>query len=515
MTTNNSSRPSLRWWPAVVILVLLAGAQVFVWRFMEAPDNQTRVTVSILASVLTAFLLLLWLMLLSRLPWGTRFKIFGAAVVVLILGVGLFEIEGVSGNLMPILKFRFAGEGDYGGFLAKGDAGVTNPGPDDYPQLYGPRRDGKLPDIALARDWQASPPKELWRHDVGEAWSSFAVVGDAAVTMELRGSEEIVVRYDLETGAQVWTTGYEALFETTIGGNGPRATPTIADGRVYTFGATGVLTCLDLADGEILWQHDVAEATGSGISDWGESSSPLIVGETVVVQAGAAGKSLSAYDRESGELLWTSGEDRGSYGSPILAEVASREQILILNQTSVSGHDPATGETLWSAEWPGEAPKVATPVVLEGDKVLVSAGYGLGSRLYRLVPDGAGGLDAEEIWATPRLKSKFANIVLHEGTIYGLDDGVLVAIDPANGERLWKRGRYGHGQIILVGDLLLIQTEKGAVVLVEATPEEHRELARLEALDDKTWNPPALSGNLLLVRNHREAACYELPLADD
>ena len=150
--------------------------------------------------------------------------------------------------------------------------------------------------------------------------------------------------------------------------------------------------------------------------------------------------------------------------------------------------------------------------MLGDDRVLVSAGYGQGSRMLRLTRTDAG-LAAELLWESRRLKSKFASMVFHDGVVYGLDDGVLVALDPENGERLWKGGRYGHGQLLLVGDLLLVQTEDGPVALVEATSEEHRELTRLDALHSHTWNPPALSGHLLLVRNDREAAVYELPPA--
>ncbi len=195
----------------------------------------------------------------------------------------------------------------------------------------------------------------------------------------------------------------------------------------------------------------------------------------------------------------------------MLATVGGIQQVLIVNRRSIAGHVPESGERLWREAWPHPGDKITPPLVLDDHRLLVSAGYGAGSRLLRLRP-GEPGLVAEELWQSPRLKSKFATMVLHEGTVYGLDDGILTALDPETGERLWKRGRYGHGQIILVGDLLLIQSEKGDVVLVEATPKEHRELSRLAALSGKTWNPPALAGRHLLVRNNREAACYELPV---
>jgi outer membrane protein assembly factor BamB len=186
--------------------------------------------------------------------------------------------------------------------------------------------------------------------------------------------------------------------------------------------------------------------------------------------------------------------------------------VLIVNHTSVVGHLPATGEILLTAEWPNPAggERISMPLLIGEDRLLVSAGYGVGSRLYRLSP-GPGEIVGETLWESLRLKSKFAPMVLHAGVVYGLDDGVLVALDPSTGERYWKRGRYGHGQMILVDDLLLIQAENGDIALVEARSDEHRQLGRLPALSGKTWNPPALSGNLLLVRNNLEAACFELP----
>jgi outer membrane protein assembly factor BamB len=184
--------------------------------------------------------------------------------------------------------------------------------------------------------------------------------------------------------------------------------------------------------------------------------------------------------------------------------------VVIVNGESVAAHDPATGEVLWEQPFPSGQPNVAAPLALPGDRLLVSAGYGIGSKLYQLAASGSG-LQATMTWESPRLKSKFANMVLHGGDVYGLDDGVLTCLDPQNGERRWKGGRYGHGQLLLVGGLLVVQTEEGELVLVDPTPDEHRELTRFAALSGKTWNPPALAGRRLVVRNDREAAAYELP----
>jgi outer membrane protein assembly factor BamB len=266
----------------------------------------------------------------------------------------------------------------------------------------------------------------------------------------------------------------------------------------------------------------------------------------VVVSPGGEGHSLVAHRASDGEPVWAAGDDRPSYGSPSLHVIDGVPQVLTLNGASFAGHDPATGNQLWSHEWPGDQPNVAQPLVLEGNRVLVSSGYGVGAGLFEVRRTGTveESVDAsasadeadeaqpaaeeeaqdeamapasetwtvEEIWRSPRMKAKFTNIVLHDGHLYGLDDGVLACVDPTTGERCWKRGRYGHGQVLLVGDLLLVQTEAGEVILIEPNPEEHRELGRIEALDGKSWNSPALSGPHLLVRNADEAVCYELPL---
>ncbi len=507
-TEKEALRPGVRWWPAVVIVAVCAGLLAYN-ALRDTGHAQSQVIFTFPVLFFGALLLFLWAVLFSRLPGRTRRAVFLAVALVVAAGVSLFRIKGVDGNIVPILGFRWAGERSYGEAAATAAAVGTVPGGADYPQFYGPERTAVVSGPRLARDWEASPPRELWRHDVGEGWSAFAVAGDAAVTQEMRGSDEVVVRYELLTGREVWVHSQHAPFVTTVGGSGPRATPTIAGGRVYALGATGILSSIELLDGRLVWSRNILDDHGAVLQDWGMPSSPLVVGELVVVLLGRGGKSLAAYDRESGEIAWQQGEDQGSYSTPTLATVDGVEQILVVNQQSVAGHDPVSGERLWREPWEEGNEKVTPPLVLGEDRVLVSAGYGLGSRLLAVRRD-AEGFAVEELWSGRRLKSKFASMVARDGIVYGLDDGILTAVEAATGERRWKHGRYGHGQMILVGDLLLIQAEDGDVVLVEARPDEHRELGRLEALGSKTWNPPALAGRYLLVRNNREAVCYEL-----
>ena len=545
------TRPRL--WPALVVLLLGALFTLKTWLTGDA-IRQTRVLSTIATGALVVLALVVWLGFFSRLPRRVRLRAVLCACGLLALVPALVRVRGVTGDLRPILELRWqravpalepmrteeptvAGtppaphaDGPAASPPAPSAAasraprtpvepppppvalGSAEPSPSPaYPQFLGPSRDATLAGPRLARDWTARPPSPLWRQPLGEGWSGFAIADGMAVTQEQRGDFERVVAYELRSGRPLWSHADAARYATVIAGVGPRATPTIAGGRVYTLGATGLLNALELASGRKLWSHDVVRETGAVLPDWGKSSSPLVVDGRVVVPAGGAGRTLVAFEAASGEPAWSAGEGGASYSSATLMTLAGRRQIVVLNAASLSGHDPATGALLWEQPFPSGQPNVAMPAQLGPDRLIASVGYGVGSKAYRVV-ESDGALRATLEWESPRLKSKFANLIVRDGFVYGLDDGVLTCLDPSSGERRWKSGRHGHGQLLLVGGLLLVQTEDGELVLVEPSPDAYRELTRFRALDGKTWNPPALAGALLVVRNDREAAAYELPV---
>ena len=522
---------SVRWWPAAAIVGLGLLWLARVWLLSDG-IRQQKVVQTIATGGLLVILLLLWLLLLSRLP--ARVRLGGLAGFLLLAGLGaaFFRIRGVTGDFVPILAPRFEARPVQTPALAApvseapaqpaaeakapepalAGAVSTPPPAQDYPQFLGPHRNGIVGGPRLARDWSARRPRLLWRQRIGAGWSGFAVSGTWAVTQEQHGDEESVVAYELRTGRVRWRHADRARYNTVIAGEGPRATPTLSGDRVFTLGATGLLNALDLRTGERRWSRDILKDNGAESPGWGKSCSPLALDGLVIVSAGgSAGKSLVAYDRETGEPVWAGGNGRSGYSSPLLAELAGRKQVLIFNEGSVAAHDPATGAVLWEHPWPAQQPNVAQPLPLSADRLLVSSGYGIGSKALQIAQAEDGALVASLVWESPRLKAKFTNLVLYRGYVYGLDDGVLACLDPATGQQRWKAGRYGHGQIVLVGELLLVQTEEGEIVLVEPNPSSLTELARFAALDGKTWNPPALAGSVLLVRNDQEAAAYEMP----
>lgn len=506
----------IRWWPAAIILVAAAGAVIWVWQnYGRQRQDKNLATAQIV--IIALLLLLIWCIFLSRFRRKIRLTVLGSVVGLMVLGIALFRIHGVTGDLVPIVQWRWSRAAWVSPAAQTKPAAAParlNEFTNDYPQFLGPNRNGTVPPLRLARDWQAQPPQRLWLQPVGPGWSGFAVAGSRAITQEQRGENETVDCYDLLTGAPVWTYAYPAHFQSTLAGEGPRATPAVAGNRVYSLGSTGILNCLDLETGKLIWSKDTIQQNHAKVNVWGMSSSPLLVNDLVIVEAGGENnRSLVAYRAASGDFAWGGGNADAGYSSPLLANLAGVRQIVIFNSGAVSAHDPVTGSNLWNYVWPGQQPNVSTPVVLPGDRLLVSSGYGIGSELLQIQTNASGRLRAERVWKSIRLKAKFTDVIYLNGFLYGLDDGIMACLDAATGEQKWKEGRCGHGQEILAGDLLLITAESGEVILLDPNPEALRELTRFPALTGKTWNPPALAGAFLLVRNDKEAACYRLPLA--
>lgn len=382
----------------------------------------------------------------------------------------------------------------------------------DWPGFRGPGRDSLVRGVRIATDWAASPPAELWRRPIGPGWSSFAVHGDVFYTQEQRGEEEIVAAYRVSTGAPVWMHRDAARFWESNGGAGPRGTPTFSNGRLYTFGATGILNVLDAASGRVIWSRNAGTDSGIKVPDWGFSSSPLLIDDLVIVAA--AGK-LVAYDRATGAPRWMGPDGGQGYSSPHLLTIQGVPQILLLDAKGAVSVSPTDGAELWKVvvTSSGMSAPVVQPALTPDGDVLVTAGDISGVHRFA-VANGPGGWSANSRWSSNGLKPYFNDFVVHQGHAFGFDGSFLACIDIADGTRKWKGGRYGNGQLVLLPDqdLLIVITEDGELALVSAASDRFTELARRPAIEGKTWNHPVLAGDTLLVRNGEEMAAFRLAL---
>jgi outer membrane protein assembly factor BamB len=379
----------------------------------------------------------------------------------------------------------------------------------EWPGFRGLHRDGIVTGVRIKTDWVSSPPVELWRRPVGPGWSSFAVRDGLLYTQEQRGDSEVVACYDAATGKPVWNHRDAARFYESNGGAGPRGTPTLHGGRLYAFGATGILNVLEAGNGAVVWTRNAASDTGVKVPGWGFSSSPLVVDDVVIV---AASGRLAAYGLATGALRWLGPEGGGSYSSPHLMTIAGEEQVLLLGAGGATSVAASDGSVLWKHSWPGAS--ILQPALTGDGGVLITTSDmsgGIGVRRLAVV-HGPSGWTAAEVWTSSGLKPYFNDFVVHDGHVFGFDGGILSCIDLHDGKRKWKGGRYGHGQLLLLTeqDLLLVLSEEGELALVAAVPGQFTEIARFPAMEGKTWNHPVLAGNILLVRNGQEMVAFRL-----
>ncbi len=383
----------------------------------------------------------------------------------------------------------------------------------DWPGFRGITRDSVVRAVRIETDWAKSPPVEIWRRKVGPGWSSFAVRGDLVYTQEQRGEDEDVSCYNLTTGEPVWRHQDKARFWESNAGAGPRATPTLSRGRVYTFGATGILNALDARNGSVVWSRNAATDTGAKLPGWGFASSPLVTGEMVIVATSGV---LAAYDRANGKFRWQGPAGGSGYSSPQLSTIDGVAQILLLNTEGAISVAPADGKMLWKHNWAGDG--IVQPAVIAGGNILIGSGSGLATvGMRRLaIARASDEWNVEERWTSNGMKPYFNDFVVHKGHAFGFDGSILACIGLEDGKRKWKGGRYGHGQLILLPeqDLLLVLSEEGELALVKATADQFTELARFKAIEGKTWNHPVLVGDTLLVRNGEEMAAFRLALAN-
>jgi outer membrane protein assembly factor BamB len=450
----------------------------------------------------------------------------GAILLLAAVGFGfsvLLRNDGMSGEYQLTLHWRWAPSAEDRLLAARtsdsltakpksAEMNLTNP---EWPGFRGADRSGSWRGPVIATNWSEHPPRQLWRVPVGPGWSSFAVAGNLLFTQEQRGPREAVVCYDAGSGREIWNRQYEARLEDPMGGPGPRATPTLANGGLFVTGATGMFLRLNPATGDVVWQKNLKEVASRETPMWGFASSPLVIGSNVIVWAGGKdGKGLLAFNAETGALRWSAATGDHTYASPQLSTIAGEELVLMLTNDGLVLVEPATGKVRLNYEWKFAGYRALQPTVVGGDTVLLGTPMNLGTRAIRIKKVN-GELAAEELWTSRNLKPDFSDLVTYQGYIYANDGGFLTCLDLKTGDRMWKEGRFGKGQVLLLENagLLLVTAEDGQVHLVRADPKAFVEVASFKALEGKTWNQPVVVGDKLYVRNSQEAAGFQLSIA--
>ena len=415
----------------------------------------------------------------------------------------------------------------------------------DFNQFLGNERNAVISNRRLNPDWTNNPPQLKWKQPIGEGWSGFSAVNGYAITQEQRGNDECISCYDVQTGDLLWIHKRQTRHEDkmAMGKVGPRATPTIADGKIYAQGATGWLTCLDSSGNEI-WAVDLAKRFNIELDElktsadytyyieksplaWGRSGSPLIYKNLCIVTGGGPlggpFTTLIAFDKHTGKEIWTGGENMIAYGSPSIARLLGRDQITLVAESAAMGFDPDTGKVLWESFREGSSSANAncsqvTPI--SDNRILLSKAYQLGGEMVELT-EGTDGIETSTIWQNARaLRTKMMSPVISNGHAFSFSDGFFecsnIDNDELQGQRTFrKRDRFGNGQLLLIGDHLLIHTEYGELKLVQANPEKYVELGEVPTVTGICWNTICLADKYLLVRSEREAACFELSLSYD
>ncbi|MFT6180311.1 MAG: outer membrane protein assembly factor BamB [Akkermansiaceae bacterium] len=509
MADSPNPKKCCRW----KLLIWLSGILALIWvGLRQVPffeEKGAGGAVDLLFVILVFVVGLVWLLFLSRLPWKGRLL---GMVAMLPLFV-LVKMDGHTGGFFPQFSWRWGKESakempELVGEVAKEGTLIATEGAEHFPRFLGAEMKNWVSGELLPEGWHESEPKELWRKQIGEGWSAFSVAGDFAYTIEQRGERETTICYELRTGDAVWVHEEDVRFEESMGGDGPRSTPTVAAGKVFSYGATGILNCLDARTGKVIWGKDVLANFGQSVPTWAKSNAPLVVDGKVIVTLGKEAEgNLAAFDVLSGDLVWRSGDYSSSYTSPVVATLAGKRQVVAFQQKSIDGYEIESGEILWSFPIGNSQGNCASPMIVD-DTVITSSGYGYGTHRIQIKKSGEG-YEAEEMWHTLKLKAKFANMVVKDGNVFGLNEGRMVCLDLEDGSLRWRGSNFGHGQILGVGDHMIVQTENGGISIVEISSEEEKIVGEFDALEHRTWNNPVVAGRILLVRNDREAIAFE------
>lgn len=384
----------------------------------------------------------------------------------------------------------------------------------DWPQFLGPTRNG-LSTEHVGDHFPPSGPKVVWKKDIGQGFSGPVVAAGKLILFHRLTDRETVECLDAHTGARVWISDYPTHYQDDFGfDEGPRATPTIADGKIFTFGAEGMLSCWDLSNGKRVWQIDTKDQFTAAKGFFGLACSPLVEGDAVIVNIGGGkGAGIVAFDKSTGKVLWKATDDEASYSSPVAATFNGKRYILVFNRDGLVVLDPASGKVFFNFPWRSrtrESVNAATPQVI-GDEIFLSASYGTGAAMLRFHEAGP-----ETVWSGDEILSNhYATSVYHDGFLYGFDGRQesgpnLRCVDAKTGKVRWSQDNFGAGTLMLAGNQLLVLTEKGELIVAPANPDGFKPASHTQVLPFNSRAYPALADGLYYARSKDKLVCVDL-----
>ena len=385
----------------------------------------------------------------------------------------------------------------------------------DWPQFLGPQRNGTYSGRPLARAWPKEGPPTVWKRDVGQGFAGTAISPDRLILFHRLENRAVVECLETKTGKEIWKTSYPTDYRDDFGfDEGPRATPSIANGKVFTFGAEGQLSCWSLTSGEKVWAVDTAKELGAGKGFFGRVCSPLVENDLVILTLGGRdGAGVVAFDTSNGKIRWKATKDEASYASPVAATINARRYVLSLTREALVALQPADGAVVFRYPWrPAMSASVcaATPLVVD-DLIFLSASYGAETRVLRFKEKGP-----EVVWSdADALANHYATSVHHDGYLYGWhgrqEQGCeLRCVEFKTGKVLWKETGLRAGTVTLAGDELLVLTERGELIRAPASPAGFKATARFQALPFEVRTSPSLADGLMFARSKRNLVCLDL-----
>jgi outer membrane protein assembly factor BamB len=378
----------------------------------------------------------------------------------------------------------------------------------NWPQWRGPNRDGISKETGLLKQWPAEGPPLVWKASgAGRGYSSFSISNGKLYTMGLRGDREFVMAFDIATGKEAWATPHGSAFRNDRG-DGPRGTPTIDGDRVYALGGNGDLSALDARTGKLVWSKNVLREFGGSNITWGISESPLVLGNKVLVNAGAPGASMVALNKTDGSVIWKSQSDEPGYSSAIPVDINGLTQVVFFTAQRAVGLDARDGRLLWEYGRPSNnTANVATPIA-RANRIFISSDYGTGGGLVEIKPDNK----AQEIYFTKDMRNHHSSSVLIGDYLYGFSGSILTVMKFDTGEIAWRDRSVGKGSLAYADGNLYCLSENGVVGLVEASPTGYKEKGRFRIQQGSlpTWAHPVVAGGRLYLRDQDTIYAFDV-----